>query len=276
MTDGKDDYVMGRNPHETDRLQKQALLYEPFTRSLFEQAGIQAGMRVLDLGSGAGDVAMLVAQMVGPTGSVVGVDRDPVILQTARERAHARGMTQISFLERNLEQAEVEGQFDAVVGRLVLIYSSDPSALLRRVTSRLRGPRIVAFQELDWGIGPVCTVHSPLLERVWYWVPEMFRRAGLNERTGMSLREIFLGAGLPNPSMRIDAPAGGGADFVGFEYMTSGLRSNLPAILRHEIATEDEIGIDTFEQRLRAEIAGQNGTMALPAFVGAWSRPAGN
>jgi SAM-dependent methyltransferase len=215
MTAGIDSYVMGSNPHETARLQKQAALYEPSTRHLFRQAGLRPGMRVLELGSGAGDVAMLAAELVGPSGQVVGVDRDPAVLQTARERAQARGLTQVTFVESALEELTVEGAFDAIVGRLVLIYVADPSALLRRLVTRLRGPSIVAFQDLDWGIGPVCTVRSPLLEKLWYWVPEMFRRAGLNPRAGMSLRETFIHAGLPNPSMHIDAPTGGGDDFAG-------------------------------------------------------------
>ncbi|MCA1731923.1 MAG: hypothetical protein LC751_21770, partial [Actinobacteria bacterium] len=54
-------YVMGRSEEETARLQKQSLLYNPSTRLLFEEAGITAGMKVLDVGSGAGDVALLAA-----------------------------------------------------------------------------------------------------------------------------------------------------------------------------------------------------------------------
>ncbi|MGH3087411.1 MAG: methyltransferase domain-containing protein, partial [Rubrobacteraceae bacterium] len=68
------EYVMGRSAEETARLQKQSLLYDPSTRRLFEEAGISAGMKVLDVGCGAGDVALLAADLVGPDGVVVGVD----------------------------------------------------------------------------------------------------------------------------------------------------------------------------------------------------------
>src|SRR5438105_11913962 len=86
-------YVMGRSDHETARLQRQAQLYGPLTRRLFIEAGVGAGMRVLDVGSGAGDVALLVAELVGPVGQVVGVDTNAHILDVARSRVQAAGWT---------------------------------------------------------------------------------------------------------------------------------------------------------------------------------------
>jgi SAM-dependent methyltransferase len=49
-------------------------IYGPITRRFLTAAGVSAGMRVLDLGSGAGDVALLLADLVGPQGRVVGAD----------------------------------------------------------------------------------------------------------------------------------------------------------------------------------------------------------
>jgi tRNA A58 N-methylase Trm61 len=74
----------------------QARLYNRSTRTLFEEAGISAGMRVLDLGSGARDVALLIGDMVGLHGSVLGIDSNPAILETARRRPQAAGATQVS------------------------------------------------------------------------------------------------------------------------------------------------------------------------------------
>jgi SAM-dependent methyltransferase len=86
-------YVMGRSEDETRRLEERAKFFEPLTRHLFQDAGICAGMRILDMGSGAGDVSFLVADLVGPTGSVVGVDVNPDVIRTASTRAQARGLT---------------------------------------------------------------------------------------------------------------------------------------------------------------------------------------
>jgi tRNA A58 N-methylase Trm61 len=90
-------YLMGRSEAETRRLMAQHRLYGTFTRRLLEDAGIEEGMKVLDVGSGAGDVALLAAEFVGPTGSVAGVDQDSEVLETASARAEAFGLTNVSF-----------------------------------------------------------------------------------------------------------------------------------------------------------------------------------
>src|ERR1700722_3576073 len=69
-------YILGHSPEEISRLMLQATLLHPFTERLMKNAEIGPGMRVLDLGCGAGDVSMLAAELVGPSGSVVGIDRN--------------------------------------------------------------------------------------------------------------------------------------------------------------------------------------------------------
>jgi tRNA A58 N-methylase Trm61 len=71
-------YALGHSDRELERLISQARLYEPFTMQFFRDAGIAEGMHVLDVGCGAGDVSFLAAQIVGPSGQVVGVDRAEV------------------------------------------------------------------------------------------------------------------------------------------------------------------------------------------------------
>ncbi len=67
--------------HEHERLSRQSDLYEPFTRRLLARAGIEPGMRVLDVGCGPGDVSFLLSELVGDGGSVVGVERDEQALE---------------------------------------------------------------------------------------------------------------------------------------------------------------------------------------------------
>ena len=68
-------YALGSTDTEHERLIRQAVYLAPLTERLFQEAGIGPGQRVLDLGSGVGDVAMLAARLVGPSGEVVGVER---------------------------------------------------------------------------------------------------------------------------------------------------------------------------------------------------------
>src|SRR5215469_1839995 len=92
-------YVFGHSVGEAESIQRLAQLLAPVTRQFLEQAGLGAGMQVLEVGSGAGDVALLAADLVGSSGRVLGVENNPAILETARARAQAAGLTQVSFVE---------------------------------------------------------------------------------------------------------------------------------------------------------------------------------
>ena len=83
-------YELRSSETEHRRLVRQAWLLEPLTERLFREAGIGHGMRVLDLGCGMGDVAMLAARLVGPSGRVVAVDLDDIVLANASQRAESR------------------------------------------------------------------------------------------------------------------------------------------------------------------------------------------
>jgi ubiquinone/menaquinone biosynthesis C-methylase UbiE len=87
----KANYVLGHSVDELNRLAVQGRLIEPITRAFFQGAGVAPGMRVLDVGCGAGDVSLLVAKLVGRTGAVVGVDRSSDAVEIARQRSAAAG-----------------------------------------------------------------------------------------------------------------------------------------------------------------------------------------
>jgi ubiquinone/menaquinone biosynthesis C-methylase UbiE len=145
------DYVLGHSDRELDRLRTQARLIDPITRQFFGDAGIGPGMRVLDVGTGAGDVAFLAAELVGDTGEVVGVDRSSAALSAARTRADARSTRNVSFREGDPSEMGFERPFDAAVGRYVLQFQSDPGAMLRRLARHVRPGGLIVFHEVDWG-----------------------------------------------------------------------------------------------------------------------------
>src|ERR1700733_1671691 len=121
----------GVGDEELARLEAQSRSLAAPTRMILAGAGIRPGMRVLDLGCGAGDVAFLSADLVGADGSVVGVDRSLDALARARLRAGQRGLAQVQFVEGDVNDPAPGGPFDAIVERLVLWTVPDPAALLR-------------------------------------------------------------------------------------------------------------------------------------------------
>src|SRR5258706_12141755 len=126
-------YVLGHSERELARLRAQARLIDPITRRFLLEAGIDSGMRVLDVGSGAGDVAFVAAELVGETGEVVGVDRSSAALTVARDRASERGLANVSFLQGDPASMAFGRPFDAAIGRYVLQFQSDPVGMLRKI-----------------------------------------------------------------------------------------------------------------------------------------------
>lgn len=149
MSDRDSDYEFGSAQDELARLELQGRALAPATRMIFAAAGIRPGMRVLDLGCGVGDIAFVAADLVGSDGQVVGIDRSPEALARARLRAEQRGVAQVRFVEGNVHDPAPGGPFDAIVGRLVLMYAPDPAAVLRQQATVLRAGGLVVPVELD-------------------------------------------------------------------------------------------------------------------------------
>jgi len=125
-------YVLGQSAHEYERLMLQARLLRPYTEKFFRAAGLAPRMRVSDVGSGMGDVALLSADIVGPAGSVLGIDRDAAALDNARRRTEEQGYASwVEFQTGDLDEFTTTDQFDALVGRYVLLYQPDPSSVIR-------------------------------------------------------------------------------------------------------------------------------------------------
>ena len=265
-------YVVPDSIRERKRLQEQADILNPFTVRLFENAGIKEGMRVLDVGSGAGDVAFAAAEMVGPSGSVVGVDNNPAVLETARQRAESNRYSNVSFLVGDIRSVELDAEFDAVVGRLVLMYLKDPVDAVQHTAKYLCSGGIIAFLELDGSNGLMSIPHSPTLEKMKYWLIETFKRAGVELQMGLKLRETFVAAGLPAPNMQFDAIIGGGSQWSGYKYVEDTIRSMLPVMEKLGVATAEEVKVDTLAERFRNEIVNANGVAMLSTWVGAWSQ----
>jgi ubiquinone/menaquinone biosynthesis C-methylase UbiE len=265
-------YVLGRSEAESQRLIKQSSFLQPFTERLFRRAGIGPGMRVLDLGCGAGDVSFLAAEIVGPTGSVLGIDRDPGVLEIARERARQTGSTTVSFEERSVDEFRDSGPFDAVVGRFVLLYQPDPASALVRIRGLLRAGGILALAEPDMSQAVRSWPPVALWDQATEWIRETFRRGGVHHDIGARLYPLIRRAGFPAPEMRQDVRVGGGETLRPlYEHCTDMIRSLLPRMEQFGVATAEEVQVETLAERLEHETNAAESQIAYLPVVGAWT-----
>jgi 2-polyprenyl-3-methyl-5-hydroxy-6-metoxy-1,4-benzoquinol methylase len=264
-------YVLGHSAEELNRLIDQARLFGELTEEVFVRAGIGAGMRVLDVGCGAGDVSFLLARMVGPSGTVVGIDRSEEAVAMATARAEAMGLSQVSFSQGDIEDISLEQPVDAAVGRFVLMYSGNPSVSLRRIATNVRAGGIVAFQEMN-----VAEAKSfpqvDLFEQSMRWIVETLDREKVKNLMGLGLFRTFIEAGLPPPQMIMGARVEGSSDSLGYQIVAQVVKSLLPVMEKLGVANEKEIQIETLAQRLRDEVISRGAVIVLPPLVGAWTR----
>jgi ubiquinone/menaquinone biosynthesis C-methylase UbiE len=267
-----DTYPLGRSEAETQRLMLQNQIYSPITRAFLTSAGVSRGMKVLDLGSGAGDVALMCADLVGPQGSVIGVDGNAAILDVARNRVRAAGWTNVDFLSGDVRDLALPADFDAVVGRWILMYVEEPADLLRSLRAHLRPGGIVAFQE-SANLKAATTTYppTPLHDDLQRWLRPPVDPPMPVFDMGLRLYRTFVAAGFDAPQLRQDAPMGGGPDWPGYAFVAQSARSLLPFMEQLGTVTAAEADIETLEERLRAEVVAQNAVQILPTVIGAWS-----
>ncbi len=265
--------MLGQAPEAIQRLLQQGQLLNPFTRRVLKEAGITAGMTVLDLGCGPGDVSLLAAELVGVTGRVLGVDANPDVLRLGQARAQAAGLAHVSFQAGDIRELTLDQEYDAIVGRLILMYLPERAAILRHLMQHLRPGGVVAFQEYDLSLDlSLFYPPSTLWQQAWNWVTQAFHRAGAELQMGLKLHGTFLEAGLLAPQMRWEAILAGGPESPIYAFYADVMRALLPMLAKFGIATAEEVDIETLADRLRTEIVRHNGIARSPAIVSAWVR----
>jgi len=262
-------YALGYTDAENRRLIRQAAALNPLTERLLRDAGISTGHRVLELGSGMGDVAMLVARLVGPTGEVLGVERDPNSIKIAQSRAHEAGLQNISFSQSDITQLQGGKLLDAAVGRFILQFVPDPVAVVRSLVASVRPGGVIAFQEGQWQPYIDLLRPLPLSHACAIAVRDTFRASGVQTDLGLSLHNVFLKAGLPAPNMRMETIFGAQPGFT--TWVCDLLLTLLPKAREHRISLEALGNLETLSARIHAEVTSAQVVVPWIALVAAWS-----
>ena len=200
-------YVLGTGSHGSERLHVVAHICEPATRWLLDRAGIEPGMRVVDVGCGIGTVTALLAERVGPSGSVVGVDVNQDQLEIARGLAAERGLANVEFAAGDAAATRLErGTFDVAYSRFVLMHLRDPAGALREMTGLLADEGLLVCEEADssrWWAWPP----APGLRRMWKLFEALSTARGQDWQIGPKLPGLLRAAGVPNPGVSVVQPA---------------------------------------------------------------------
>lgn len=268
-------YILGSSPAELDRLRFQAMILRPITERLFREAGMKEGMRVLDLGCGPGDVSFIAAEMVGPSGWVIGVDQAPEAIALARDRAREKCIKNVDFEVTSIETFSSPVQFDAVVGRYILVHQTDPATFIGHVMRFIRPDGVIALHEINTRHHVRSYPTVPIWDRAGDWLTAVFNPDNPGRDAATRLVEHFVTAGLCCPILFAEIPTGGGESSPLYAWIAETIRSVMPVLTASGIATEEEVSIETLEGRLRDSVVAANAQVEFPAQICGWARLSG-
>jgi len=272
MTAAETKYVMGHTDRERRRLALQASIQNPLTDNFLRRAGVSAGMRVLELGCGIGEVSLIAARLVGSHGGVHCIDIDEQALEIARGRVRSAGHDQVTFEKTDVTTHAPVQPYDAVIGRHILIHTPHAAAVVRKAIDMVHVGGLIAFQEYDLSYYPKGDPELPLMFWVEETLVEFFRRAVPRPNIGTQLFRLMQEAGLPPPECRLECLMDGGPHSPIYEWLAETLYSLLPRMEALGITNAAEVDINTLPQRLREEAVEKRGVVISPAIIGAFSR----
>jgi SAM-dependent methyltransferase len=230
-------YTITGGEQGKQRLNLLAEIMRPTTLRLLAEAGLRGGDRCLDLGCGGGNVTLDMARIVGPHGSVTGVDFDPQIVELARQDARHAGAGNVGY---HLADAGTfdGGPFDLIYARFLLSHLPEPGTVLTRMRQLARPGGRIVVEDTDLS-GCYCHPHDPANARFVQLYTEVVRRGGGDADLGRRLPALALAAGLGDVHWTVFQPVhASGPD----KHMTAVTMERIrPAVLRHGLATDQEI-----------------------------------
>jgi ubiquinone/menaquinone biosynthesis C-methylase UbiE len=262
-------YALGYADAERQRLVRQAVRFEPILEAFLRDAGIREGDRVLDVGSGLGDVSLTLGRLVTYRGAVIGLERDGASIETARSRVATIGMRNVKFVQGDVGAFESDEQFDAIVGRFILVFLPERVAIIRRLAGLLRPGGVIAFQEPLREATQAINAHLPLQHACGVQLRDAFARAGADTEIGRNVYALFQDAGLRAPQLRCDAPIDGSDQLACYAH------DLLVSVLRGTGQCVEQAQLDEFEslpRRLFAEMQAAKSFCAGPMLIGAWTQ----
>jgi ubiquinone/menaquinone biosynthesis C-methylase UbiE len=161
----QNDYILGTDPEELQRLRFQHRVWSKDTFALWERAGIGQGQRFVDLGCGPGFATFDLADIAGADGMVIGLDKSAGYIASARSHAQAAGLSNLEFVLAEFGDMKFErGSLDAIYCRWAFAWINNVEEVLQRACTYLKRGGVFLSQEyLDWGTFRVVPERSEVL-----------------------------------------------------------------------------------------------------------------
>jgi ubiquinone/menaquinone biosynthesis C-methylase UbiE len=232
-------YVLATGEEAARRLKVVNGVHGPDTRAFLMRAGLAPGMRVADIGCGTGVVADWIAEQIGPSGEVVGVDISPDQVEQALAAARERGRTNVTFQVESAHATGLpRGGFDLVFSRFMLMHVPDPAAAVRELAALVRPGGVLALEDGDFQ-SPFCEPPLPAFDRCFALYRAVVAARGADPLVGPKLYRMALDADFERPEVTLAQPVFTSGEEKRLPEWT--LEECLPAITGAGLATEEEV-----------------------------------
>jgi ubiquinone/menaquinone biosynthesis C-methylase UbiE len=206
-------YFLGYRQAEQERLQRQAQELAHEARWLLDHIGVGAGARVVEIGCGPQGCLDLLSERVGPTGSVVGVERSEEAVDLARKFVADRNLANVQVRNGDARASGLpRSTFDLATARLVLVNIPQPQEVVAEMVALVRPGGMVALHEADW-TPHVCDPPIPAWDRLSEILVSYSTMNGIDPFVGRKVPRLLREAGLVdiqvNPLIHVYPPGHG-------------------------------------------------------------------
>lgn len=263
------EYLLGKSASEPDRLVRQAELYRPESQQLLDAVNLTLGQRALDLGCGPLGVLDEMAERVGPTGVVIGLERESSYRAHAEARLREHKFSNTKVLGGDARQTQLPKDcLDLAHARLLLVNVPRPQEIVNEMARVTKPGGAVALHEVDW-VSWVCEPMVASWERMKNAAKTIWTQNGLDVHIGRRLPSMLTNAGLTDIHIQTRS----------YAWRAGDLKQNfLLAIIeriRTDIVTRGLLSFDEvtrFEQELKAHLSDPNTVVLSPTYIQAWAR----
>jgi ubiquinone/menaquinone biosynthesis C-methylase UbiE len=200
------EYSLATGEAAVRRLTALHRVYSPAGRRVLLRAGLQPGMHVADLGCGVGATTRMLAEMVGLSGHVTGIDLSSSQLKQGCLQCQEAGITHVSFVEASATDTGLpRNSLDLVYCRFLLLHLVDPAVCLREMLALLKPGGVLVVEDGD------LTMAGSVPASSLRWFANLFGRLGpmrgLDYSLATRLFHLVAAAGFPEPEIEIHQPA---------------------------------------------------------------------
>jgi SAM-dependent methyltransferase len=228
---GSEEYLLGTNEAELERLRFQHGVWGGVTKALFDRLKVGQGWKCLDVGAGPGFVAEDLRERVGQQGEVMLLEPSEFFLHRFEEARTTRGWDNVPCVQGTAEKSRLpEKHFDLIFARWVIAFVPDPGKFLKNLVRSLKPGGIIALQDY-WYEGLSLYPRGGAFERVPDVVRAYYRSGGGDAYAAGTASALFRKLGLRLVDFKANQLCGGPESPVA-EWMHRFFVPHLPLMAR--------------------------------------------